>query len=173
MDVGTGFYHPPMLSRLFTRPRSIQFRRIDCPSFPRRLVKMQRDCGFRWPLPSHMLNDGSWLVEARLGRRVVGYSWVIYRDQLDREGERVVYLEEVAVVEARRNSGIGTNLVRESCRWTRELGFTEVYAHPQPGEGESGRQRWLARLGFAPGDFEMHVLKLNPPSGEDSNREPA
>jgi GNAT superfamily N-acetyltransferase len=116
-------------------------------SFPRHFVDGAR--------PPGAIN---FLIRASDGRTPVGYVLVFHLS-----GAAVTCnLDEVAVAEAQRRKGIGSQLVSMAAKLMLSRGFEEIEAVALTGDDRAVREQWLARLGFTPYEgFGGHFLHAN------------
>jgi GNAT superfamily N-acetyltransferase len=117
--------------------------------WPRRIARI------RTVLPAHLQQSpppaiarrGSWFVVALIGRRAIGFAWIVPGVGSD----DAVYIEEVAVTAEWQRRGIGSRLVSEAVSWMDEGGATEVMITPISGSD------WVTRLGFRRWSGSMYV----------------
>lgn len=92
-----------------------------------------------------MAHRGSWVVEATVDGRLVGYSWAT--PAAGGEG-RVCVIDEIGVIEEHRRVGVATALCRETAAWMVELRFDTIWITPFGRRAAVGEPPWFLGLGF-------------------------
>jgi GNAT superfamily N-acetyltransferase len=88
--------------------------------------------------------NGSWVITAIVGRRVLGYAQVVpYVGD-----ETTCNLEEVGVDPQHRHVGVGRRIIFEAAVWMHNEGYPTMVATPLAGAEMDLRIRWFRSLGF-------------------------